>query len=44
LTVTLTVRGRRVARRTVRARQGGTVTVRFPRPAGGRPRAAVRFA
>jgi dipeptidyl aminopeptidase/acylaminoacyl peptidase len=44
LTVTLTRRGRRVARRTVSARRGGVVTVRFGRPGGtGALRASVRF-
>jgi hypothetical protein len=36
LTITLRVAGRQVARRTVRAATGGTVTVRLRRPAGAR--------
>ena len=44
LTVTLTRRGRRVARRTVSATAGGIVSVRFPRPHGsGALRATIRF-
>ena len=44
LTVTLTRRGRRVARRTVSTRRGGIVTVRFDRPRGaGALRATIRF-
>jgi dipeptidyl aminopeptidase/acylaminoacyl peptidase len=44
LTVTLTRRGRRVARRTVTAARAGTVTVRLNRPRGtGALRAKIRF-
>ena len=44
LTITLTRRGRVVARRTVSTRRGGPVTVRFDRPRGaGALRALVRF-
>jgi dipeptidyl aminopeptidase/acylaminoacyl peptidase len=44
LTVTLTRSGRRVARRTVTAREGGIVNVRFSRPHGaGALRATIRF-
>lgn len=46
MTVTLSRGGRRVARRTVRAATGGTVTVRLRRPAGARAgdlRAQARF-
>ena len=44
LTVTLTRQGRRLARRTVTTRIGGSVSVRFPRPSGrGAVRATVRF-
>ena len=44
LTVTVTRRGRRVARRTVTAKAGGVVSLRFNRPRGsGALRAKIRF-
>jgi dipeptidyl aminopeptidase/acylaminoacyl peptidase len=44
LTVTVTRRGRRVARRTVTAKAGGVITIRFSRPHGpGALRATIRF-